>query len=68
MQTMTRCLNAHHHIRNQIMVIKAMVRLYVDHDEQHFFEKPLVTIEQALEKCECDKKDDIIGETDDKML
>ena len=60
MQEITRCMNAHHHIRNQMMVIKALVMQHVDYDKQHYFYEPLAKMEKALEDCECPKKNDFI--------
>jgi len=58
MQEITRCMEVHHNMRNQMMVIKALVMQYVEYGKQHYFYEPLAKMEKALEDCDCLKRND----------
>jgi len=57
---MTRCQNAHHNMRNGLMSLVALVKLYVPFEHEHFFMKQIERIESALNECNCEKKDEEI--------
>ena len=66
MQEITRCMEVHHHILNQVMIIKALVLQNVDYGKQPLFYGPLATIERALQVCECEKQSDLLEDEEDE--